>query len=58
MYTLILIFSIKTMYNTSVDVKQLGKYDNVTACQTSAIKIADILKKTDSDIKVDYFCEK
>ena len=58
MYTLILIISVKTMYMSQVDVKQLGKYDSASACQVSASRISDILKKTDSDIKVDYFCEK
>lgn len=46
------------MYMSQVDVKQLGKYDSASACQVSASRISDILKKTDSDIKVDYFCEK
>ena len=58
MFHLILIFAVKTQFNTSVDIKQFGTYNTVTECNDSAYRIANTLKKIDSDIKVEYYCEK
>ena len=57
MVHLILIFSIKTQFNTSIDIKQLDGYNTIGECNSGAQKIVTILKQTDPDIRVDYFCE-
>jgi len=57
MLTLILIFSVKTLYNTSIDVRQIGSYNSQSTCMDTGAKIANIIKSSDPSIKVDYFCQ-
>ena len=57
MIYLLLVFSVKTQFNTVVDVKQLGPYSSHTACVKIAEKIVDSIHTADQNSKVSFFCE-
>ena len=57
MIYLILMFTVKTQFNTSVDVKQLGPFKSNIECVKIAEHIKQSLHNTDPDIKVSFLCE-
>lgn len=57
MIYLLLIFSVKTQFNTSIDVKQLGPFKTNLECVKIAERVQHSLHTTDPDIKVSFFCE-
>lgn len=57
MYTLILIISLHSQFNHSLDIKYLSDIKTIGQCQHIANISKNELRKKDSNVEINYSCE-
>ncbi len=57
MWILIMIVSLKGQFHHDVDVKSVHGFRSSLQCQAVGERVTASLKKTDPDLKIEFYCE-
>lgn len=57
MWILIMIVSLKGQFHHDIDVKSAQGFRSIVQCQAVGERVTASLKKTDPDLRIEFFCE-